>query len=125
MMLVARELLERCVRIGHPTDTDTLYAKVATDYCVRWMGVALMMVRKNNIGPAEAMSARLKLVARFFEIAVSGYGAQQILVRGRSLLDELSDTIVDTMVQPLQHQVERAGPRQGLPPTVFCLWYGV
>ena len=45
------------------------------------------------------MSARLKLVDRFFEILVSGGGAHQIIVRVRSLLDELSDIFVGAMVR--------------------------
>ena len=100
LVLCVRDLLDRCVHVGQPTDTDLLYAKVATEYFVRWMGIALKMTRKDKKFPGVVTSVRLKLVARFFEIDVSGYGTQHIIVRDKSLLNELADIIVDTMVQP-------------------------
>ena len=99
MMLSVRQMLEECVRIGEPTHADTLYAEVAVDHFVRWMGVA-QRENKHGKDDSTSRSQRLQLVRRFFEIVVSGYGTQHIIVRNMSLMDDLVDTIVDTMVQP-------------------------
>ena len=111
------------MRIGEPTHADTLYAEVAVDHFVRWMGVA-QRENKHGKDDSTSRSQRLQLVRRFFEIVVSGYGTQHIIVRDMSLMDELADIIVDTMVQP-QFPTPSGKNRTKTGPAADRVFYGM
>ena len=82
------------------------------------------MTWANRNDSKEAASARLACVKKFFEIVVSGYGTQPIIVRVKSSLNGCADIIVGTMAQP-QFPVPSGKNRTKTGPAADRVSYGM